>query len=823
MQRSCEEAVDLRRYRRVLERARERMRSGGGSASMPCYQGVCLGREEELQAIVQWFHTPAASLLTLIGSSGIGKTHLACTVVKQMQASGVPCIYVNLTLLTHADQILASLFHALDLSFPMESVWRRIAARLFGGDVLIVLDDFDRLLPEGAACVQALLDAAPNAKILATSQQPLGLAVERTLLLTPLPLPPAKVASIDALKQYPSIALVLQQAGSPFKLTPHNARQLVQVCAALGGHPSTLVRLGLLLHQCPDALHSAQLRTTLGLDASRNPQRQHRCLTAMLREEELRIVRCLLAFVDAFDVEAAAAAAQVSPDAMQSFMDALLHRGFLQRANDRRSYRIHPQVRPTIPPLIQAHRRAVMERLHTHYLQRLQQKYATQHFSQTRQWCFQEQNNLRSVLDYLATHRLYPSLAEFLGVLTLACAERPPAMLLDWGVERIAKLVDIPDEMRAATAYAVFVGLVNSGDNAKAKQLASILEGDPRYAPTVARFWHNVGEGKRARRHYELAFAVAESESVREEAVMHAVGLAEIEAAVGNLSEAEHILRAIEDRHPIWRMSNQVRSWFHYVGGYLNYQRGRFRRSRELYTKSADLGTQANNAHRELSRVYLELGDYARAELYALRGIDHFNGDPEPVQASLHALHACLGDLYAVLGRYDDALQRHLPALEFWQVQEQPRWICWTLNRLAEIELLARDAEHSWRLVHALGRDARALLREAWAVIEPTYLNLPHKSRTRHNLGWLAWHEGNLDEAEQHLTQALEIRIGYGNEYGVARTLELLARVRFSQRCYDEARALFGHASAIRQRLDAKPYPAVKHCNLTIHRDLRCL
>jgi tetratricopeptide (TPR) repeat protein len=809
MQRSCEESVDLRRYRRVLERAQERMRSGGASASMPCYPGVCLGREAELQAIEQWFHTHGAPLLTLIGPSGIGKTHLGCEVLQRKRALHLPCVYVNLTLLTSAEQILASLFHALDLSFPMESVWQRIAARLFASDVLIVLDDFDRLLPEGAGYVQALLDAAPNAKILATSQEPLGLAAEQTLLLPPLPTPPDTRLSIDELLQYPSVALVLQQAGERFQLTPHRARRLAQACTASGGHPSHLVRLGLCLHQNPDAVWK--------------PQTPQRCLTDVLREEELRIVRCLLAFVDSFDVEAAAAAAQVSPDAMQSFMDALLQRGFLQRANARHSYRIHPQVRPTIPPLTEAQRQAVMERLHTHYMQRLQRMYATQPFSQTRQWCFQGQNNLRSVLDYLATHRLYPALAEFLGLLTLACAERPPAMLLDWGVAQITKLVDIPDETRAAAAYAVFVGLVNSGDNAKAKQLASILEGEPRYASAVARFWHNVGEGNRARRHYELAFVVAESESIREEAVIHAVGLAEIEAVVGNLREAETILRDIDRRHNVSRMSESVRSWFHYVGGYLNYQRGRFRRSRELYIKSADLGTQANNAHRELSRVYLELGDYARAEQYAFEGIYFFKGDPEPVQPSLHALHACLGDLYAVLGRYDDALQRHMPALEFWQAQEQPRWICWTLNRLVEIELLARDAEHSWRLAHALGRDARALLREAWEVIEPTYLNLPHKSRTLHNLGWLAWHEGRLDEAEQYLTRALEIRQDYGNEYGVARTLELLARLRFSQHRYAEARALFQQASDIRLRLDAKPYPAVKSANLSVHRKLQTL
>jgi tetratricopeptide (TPR) repeat protein len=543
----------------------------------------------------------------------------------------------------------------------------------------------------------------------------------------------------------------------------------------------------------------------------------------VLREEELRIVRCLLVFVDSFDAEAAAAAAQISPDAMESFMDALLQRGFLQRANARHSYRIHPQVRPTIPPLTRKQRQVVMERLRVYYTNCLQRLYATQSARQVREWCFQERNMLQSILDDLAGRRLHAELTSFVELLTIANANRPPAKLLDWCLEYVVRATHMPDESRAALAHAVFTALVDSGENAKAKQLAPILEGSPRYAPVVARFWHNIGEGDRARRHYEQAFIHAESDGVREEAVRYAAELAEIEAVVGNLREAETILRDIDRRHNVSRMSESVRSWFHYVGGYLNYQRGRFRRSRELYEKSAALGVHANNAYRELSRVCLELGDYDRAEQYALAGLQHFEGDPEPMLPSLHALNACLGDLYAVLGRYDDALQRHMPALEFWQAQEQPRWVCWSLNRLAEIELLARDANHPWRLTHRYARDARALLREAWAVIEPTYLNLPHKSRTLHNLGWLAWHEGRLDEAEQYLTRALDIRRDYGNEYGVARTLEILARLRFSQQRYDQARALFQQARDIRLRLDAKPYPAVKHANLSVHRKLQNL
>jgi Tfp pilus assembly protein PilF len=801
--------ADLRRYRRAIARARERMRAGGGAASTPCYANMCLGRDTELHALQQWFETPDAPLLTLVGSSGIGKTHLACAFSKRAQAAGVPCVYVNLTLLSHADQILPSLFHTLDLPFPAEGVWQRVAARLFVGGELILLDDFDRLLPDGAAVVQALLTAAPNAKILATSQTPLGLAVEQTLLLPPLPIPPETRLSIPELLQYPSVALVLQQAGERFQLTPQRAHRLVQACVASGGHPSQLVRLGLCLHQNPDAVWKPQ-----------TPQRR---LTDVLREEEQRILRCLLVFVDSFDAEAAAAAAQVSPEAMASFLDAVRQRGFLQRSADRQRYRIHPQARPAIPPLSNAQQQAVMERLRVYYTNRLQHLYATQSARQVREWCFQERNMLQSILDDLTGRGLHAELASFVELLTIANANRPPAKLLDWCLEYALRATHMPNESRAALAHAVFTALVDSGENAKAKQLAPILEGSPRYAPVVARFWHNIGEGDRARRHYEQAFIHAESDGVREEAVRYAAELAEIEAVIGNLREAETILQHIKRRHSVSRMSEAVRSWFLYVGGYLNYQRGRFRRSRELYEQSAALGVHANNAYRELSRVYLELGDYARAEQYALAGLRHFDGDPEPVLPSLHALNACLGDLYAVRERYDDALQRHLPALDFWCKEGQPRWICWSLNRLAEIELLARDANDPWRLTHRIERDAHALLHEAWAVIEPTYLNLPHKSRTLHNLGWLAWHEGRLDEAEQYLTRALEIRQDYGNEYGVARTLELLARLRFRQHRYAEARALFQQASDIRLRLDAKPYPAVKSANLSVHRKLQTL
>ncbi|MCS6919134.1 MAG: tetratricopeptide repeat protein [Fimbriimonadales bacterium] len=793
----------------------------------PYYGGACLGREQELATVRRWYEHPNAPLLTLVGPSGIGKTHLACEFARQARQAGEPCIYINLTLIQEPSQILSEVFHALNLPVPDEETRPLLLRRIFNKRTLLVLDDFDLLLPEGANAVRALLDAAPALKILATSQLPLKVPQEQLLELAPLPVPPEglKPRSIQELMAYPSVAVFVSQIGALPEELRKNPAQAAQLCRDLGGHPGDLVLAGLYAQECRWLDFYRQYPAWFGLQGSTNkPFAQQRRLFQRLRAEEQRMARCLLIFPDTFEAEVAAAAAQTDTETMARFLQSLLSRQWLQVVQESSTprYRLKPNVRSVIPPLVGEHYAIVAERLHLFYVDWLQRAFTQGYASSAaRQWCFEERYTLEKVLEELAQCNRSQAIAQLLHLITELCVARPPARLLDWGVAYVTVAQWLAREERITIAQPLLTGLIHSGMNERAHAIAAFLENENAAAFEVGRYWHNIAHGDRARHGYLTALRRAEMAHDREKAVWAAASLAESEAVIGNLQDAEHWLHYTETRYTLSRLNPVVHSWFYYVSGYTQYQRGRFRRARELYKVALQSDSIRSDILRELSRVELEMGNYALARQHALEALALLDDEIEPLSPSIQALRGCLGDVCAVEGDYSQALEYHLTGLRFWQERGQPRWLCWTMNRLAEIELLARDADYPWRLQPHLGMPVQELLREAWRVIEPTYMNLPHKSRALHNLGWLAWHEGRVAEAESYLQQALQIRQGYGNEYGVARTQELLARVRFSQRRYREAAERFEHAREIRSLLRVRQYPAVKHCSLSIQKRLQ--
>src|SRR5207249_1550675 len=106
-------------------------------------------------------------------------------------------VWVELGPLADGALVLPSVAAALGLrddgSAPVaDGLMRRLVARLADGAPLLVLDNCEHLLDAAAAVVQMLLPRCPELRVLATSQQRLGLPGEVTWRVPSLPAPDPK-------------------------------------------------------------------------------------------------------------------------------------------------------------------------------------------------------------------------------------------------------------------------------------------------------------------------------------------------------------------------------------------------------------------------------------------------------------------------------------------------------------------------------------------------------------------------------------------------------------------------------------------------------
>jgi predicted ATPase len=185
-------------------------------------------------------------LVTLTGLGGTGKTRLALEVARRLQqdgSDGASVAFVSLVDLTDPRLLLQTIRGALNLppagsSDPLE----QIASYFAGERFLLVLDNFEQLLEEGAGTVDQLLECVPKLVCLVTSRRPLGLTAEADFLVPPLPTP-AAAAQPEQLLEFASVRLFLNRAQAArleFQVTAANAEAVTRLCQALEGIPLAL-------------------------------------------------------------------------------------------------------------------------------------------------------------------------------------------------------------------------------------------------------------------------------------------------------------------------------------------------------------------------------------------------------------------------------------------------------------------------------------------------------------------------------------------------------------------------------------------------------
>ena len=197
----------------------------------------------------------------------------------------------------------------------MESVCEYLS----GKQALIILDNCEHLVDAAAGIAEAILLAAPDVRVLATSREPLGVGGERLMGVPSLRL--ASEPAVDVIAACEAVRLFVERARATrpgLELDATNAGQIVEICRRLDAIP-------LAIELAAARLTSMNLSEIAGLlderfrlltGGHRRSVERHQTLRAtvewsysLLGERERLVFDRLGVFAGSFDAEAATAVA----------------------------------------------------------------------------------------------------------------------------------------------------------------------------------------------------------------------------------------------------------------------------------------------------------------------------------------------------------------------------------------------------------------------------------------------------------------------------------------------------------------------------------
>jgi non-specific serine/threonine protein kinase len=155
-------------------------------SAVPVPRTGLIGRDDEIARISELIKT--ASLVTVIGPGGVGKTRLAQEVALRSEVDFVDGVWwVDLSALPAGDAVASAVADALNLvratREPAVHQLTRFAAKR---KLLVALDNCEHVIEACADLAEGMLSSAPGLRLLATSREELGVRGERVERLAPL-------------------------------------------------------------------------------------------------------------------------------------------------------------------------------------------------------------------------------------------------------------------------------------------------------------------------------------------------------------------------------------------------------------------------------------------------------------------------------------------------------------------------------------------------------------------------------------------------------------------------------------------------------------
>jgi len=307
-----------------------------------------IGREADLGRI--------AALLgefrgvTILGPGGMGKTQCAYECARRAGDFHPDGVWLfDLAQVQVADEWFESLGMALSIRLTgIEQTRRDVLRYLSDRNLLLVLDNCERIAPELGALVLDVLRHCEQVRVLATSQRPLNYLGERLFRLPPLELPvithPANDAELAEVARASAIALLVRriQAADPaFEIRLGNAPALIELCARLDAMPLALEfaapRYAMLSPE--QVLERLQQRFDFLVSSAAGRDSRHRNLQAVLSwayallgASEQRLLAWLSVFVQGWTAASAvalAAHAGYSPESVIDVMNGLVDKSLV--------------------------------------------------------------------------------------------------------------------------------------------------------------------------------------------------------------------------------------------------------------------------------------------------------------------------------------------------------------------------------------------------------------------------------------------------------------------------------------------------------------
>jgi predicted ATPase/DNA-binding CsgD family transcriptional regulator len=339
--------------------ARPRHRSG----NLPAETTSFVGRRRELAEIRQ--KLAAARLVSLVGPGGVGKTRLALRAADDLSRGFSDGAWlVELAEVRDAALVPSAVLAAVDLRDQagveplqiLRSFWMNKA-------LLLVFDNCEHVLDAAAQLIAEALRSAPNMRVIATSREPLQVAGEHVVPVTPLQLPRDDgTEPLAQVRENEAVVLFTERAAAAsgtFVLTDVNQAAVVAVCRRLDGLPLAIelaaVRTRVL--SVEQILERLRDRFALLTGGSRAALPRHQTLRMtidwshdLLTAREQHVLRRLSVFATRFtldDVESVCTDGEPAATDTLDLLSSLVEKSLLMKEDfgGRDCYRLHETMR----------------------------------------------------------------------------------------------------------------------------------------------------------------------------------------------------------------------------------------------------------------------------------------------------------------------------------------------------------------------------------------------------------------------------------------------------------------------------------------------